>query len=92
MPTPNQHAEQVARDKIDAQLRASGWAAKDKTSFNPNDGEGRVIREYTTDTGPADYVLFVDRKAVAMLSAIRSFIVVIWSAVPSERQRRMSAS
>lgn len=59
MPWIIPHAEQIARDRIDAQLRASGWVVQDKDSFNPNEGEGQAVREYTTDTGPADYVLFL---------------------------------
>ncbi|MCX6846556.1 MAG: DEAD/DEAH box helicase family protein, partial [Verrucomicrobia bacterium] len=64
-----QNPEQIARDAIDAQLRASGWAVQNKNAFNPNEGEGQAVREYTTDSGPADYVLFVDRKAVGVIEA-----------------------
>jgi type I restriction enzyme, R subunit len=65
----NQNPEQKARDRIDAQLRASGWTVQDKNAFNPNEGEGQAVREYTTDSGPADYVLFLDRKAVGVIEA-----------------------
>ncbi|TVP79366.1 MAG: DEAD/DEAH box helicase [Puniceicoccaceae bacterium] len=67
--TENQNPEQVARDAIDAQLRASGWAVQSKDAYDPRAGEGQAVREYTTDVGPADYVLFVDRKAVAVVEA-----------------------
>ncbi len=67
--TPNQNPEQIARDAIDAQLRAAGWAVQSKDSINFRDGEGQAIREYTTDTGPADYVLFVDGHAVGVIEA-----------------------
>ena len=66
---PNQNPEQKARDQIDAQLRASGWAVQEKDSIDFNAGLGQAVREYTTDTGPADYVLFVDRKAVGVIEA-----------------------
>lgn len=69
MSSPNQNPEQKARDQIDAQLRASGWSVQDKGLFNPNAGEGQAVREYTTDSGPADYVLFVDRNAVGVIEA-----------------------
>jgi type I restriction enzyme R subunit len=70
MPTPaNQNPEQKARDQIDTQLRACGWAIQDKNAFNPNEGEGQAVREYTTDSGPADYVLFLDRKPVGVIEA-----------------------
>jgi type I restriction enzyme R subunit len=65
----NQNPEQIARDAIDAQLRASGWAVQNKNAFNPNEGDGQAVREYTTDSGPADYVLFVDRKPVGVIEA-----------------------
>ena len=67
--TPNQNPEQVARDLIDAQLRTAGWTVQDKKAFNFHDGEGQAIREYHTDTGPADYVLFVDGKPVGVVEA-----------------------
>jgi len=34
-----------------------------------NEGQGQAVREYTTDCGPADYVFFVDRKAVGITEA-----------------------
>ncbi len=66
---PNQNPEQIARDAIDAQLKASGWAVQDKTAINFHIGEGQAVREYTTDTGPADYVLFVDGQPVGVIEA-----------------------
>jgi len=65
----NQNPEQKARDQIDAQLRASGWTVQGKDGINFSDGEGQAVREYTTDSGPADYVLFVDRKPVGVIEA-----------------------
>ena len=71
MSVPNQNPEQIARDAIDAQFADAGWAVQDKTAINFNDGEGQAIREYTTDTGPADYVLFVDGQPVGVIEAKR---------------------
>lgn len=65
----NQNPEQIARDQIDAQLRAAGWAVQSKDAINFSEGIGQAVREYTTDTGPADYVLFVDRKPVGVIEA-----------------------
>ncbi len=67
--TPNQNPEQVARDAIDAQLRAAGWAVQSKGTFDFNVHEGQAVREFATDTGPADYVLFVDRQPVGVIEA-----------------------
>ncbi|WP_281297014.1 DEAD/DEAH box helicase family protein [Flavobacterium limnophilum] len=67
----NQNPEQIARDHIDKQLIASGWIIQDKKKFNLAAGLGIAIREYQTDIGPADYVLFVDKKAVGIIEAKR---------------------
>lgn len=67
----NQNAEQIARDKIDEMLKLAGWAIQDISKINFNDGIGQAIREYQTDVGPADYVLFVDKKAVGVIEAKR---------------------
>lgn len=37
--------------------------------FNLGAGLGVAVREYPTDTGPADYVLFVGRNAVGVIEA-----------------------
>lgn len=65
----NQTPEQLARDQIDRQLIAAGWHVQDKKALDFNAGQGIAVREYQTDIGPADYVLFVDRKAVGVIEA-----------------------
>ncbi len=67
--SPNQNPEQIARDAIDAQLRASGWAVQPKDAIDFHVGEGQAVREYSTDTGPADYVLFIGGKPVGVIEA-----------------------
>ena len=67
----NQNPEQIARDNIDKQLLACGWIIQDKKQFNLAAGLGIAIREYQTDVGPADYVLFVDKKPVGIIEAKR---------------------
>jgi type I restriction enzyme, R subunit len=67
----NQNPEQIARDKIDAALEASGWVIQNKQQINLNAAAGIAIREYQTSAGPADYVLFVQKKPVAILEAKR---------------------
>ncbi len=68
---PNQNPEQLARDKIDAALMQCGWVIQNKNQINLNAAIGIAIREYQTNVGPADYVLFVDKKPVAILEAKR---------------------
>lgn len=68
----NQNPEQIARDTIDKQLIASGWIIQDKKKFNLAAGLGIAIKEYVTDVGPADYVLFVDKTPVGIIEAKRA--------------------
>lgn len=65
----NQNPEQIARDHIDKQLLACGWLIQDKSKINLGVGQGVAVREYQTDVGPADYVLFVDKKPVGVIEA-----------------------
>lgn len=67
----NQNPEQIARDNIDKQLVACGWIIQDKKRLNLAAGLGVAVREYTTDVGPADYVLFVNHKPVGVIEAKR---------------------
>ncbi len=67
--TPNQNPEQQARDNIDALLKRAGWVVQSAKKIDFNAGLGQAVREYQTDVGPADYVLFVDKKAVGVIEA-----------------------
>ncbi len=68
---PNQSPEQIARDHIDRQLIACGWIIQSIKQINLNAGIGVVVREYLTDVGPADYVLFVEGKPCGVIEAKR---------------------
>ena len=68
----NQNPEQKARDTIDAMLRAAGWAVQSKNKVDLYAQSGVAVREYQTDIGPADYVLFVDRLPVGIIEAKRA--------------------
>lgn len=68
---PNQNPEQIARDHIDRQLVACGWIIQSIKQINLNAGVGVVVREYLTDVGPADYVLFVEGKPCGVIEAKR---------------------
>jgi len=65
----NQNPEQLARDQIDKMLAEAGWHVQNKNAINFSAGQGIAVREFTTDIGPADYVLFVDQKAVGVIEA-----------------------
>ncbi|MFT4155488.1 DEAD/DEAH box helicase family protein [Parafilimonas sp.] len=68
----NQNPEQLARDEIDRQLLACGWIIQSKSKINLSAGIGVAVREYQTDVGPADYVLFVNKKPVGVIEAKRA--------------------
>ena len=68
-PARNQNAEQIARDQIDAKLAETGWIVQHRDTLNFHAGPGIAVREYQTDVGPADHVLFLDRKAIGVIEA-----------------------
>ncbi|MFC0820494.1 type I restriction endonuclease subunit R [Moraxella marmotae] len=65
----NQNPEQQARDIIDQKLQQAGWIVQKVNDFNPNAGLGIAVKEYPTDSGPVDYLLFVDRQPIAIIEA-----------------------
>ena len=64
--------EQKARIEIDKKLSASGWRLQDMKELNPEAALGVAVREFHTDTGPVDYLLFIDRKPVCIVEAKKS--------------------
>jgi type I restriction enzyme R subunit len=64
--------EQKARIEIDKQLTTSGWLLQERTEFNPAAAPGVAVREFATDSGPVDYLLFVDKKPVGVVEAKKS--------------------
>lgn len=61
--------EEKARVDIDNLLREAGWDIQDKDEFNPNSSLGIAVREYPLETGEADYLLWVDGKAIGVVEA-----------------------
>ena len=61
--------EQKARENIDKQLIQAGWIVQDYKSINPSAGLGIAVREYPTESGSADYILFIDRIPVGVIEA-----------------------
>lgn len=68
--TPALTVEQRARVLIDRQLRAAGWAVQDRGQANL-ELPGVAVREavMATGHGRADYLLYVDRRAVGVIEA-----------------------
>ncbi|HET6594215.1 MAG TPA: DEAD/DEAH box helicase family protein, partial [Anaerolineales bacterium] len=65
MPTP----EELARQNIDKQLIACGWTIQDMSGLNRYASLGVAVREFPVTGGEADYLLFVDGKAVGVVEA-----------------------
>ena len=61
--------EQKARNHIDAMLERVGWQVQSKSKINFGASLGIAVREYLTSVGPADYVLFIDKKPVGVIEA-----------------------
>ncbi|MBN2015624.1 DEAD/DEAH box helicase family protein [Candidatus Dojkabacteria bacterium] len=61
--------EEKARKNIDELLNKAGWIIQDLNQLNLGAGLGVIIREFPLKKGPADYLLFVDRKAVGVIEA-----------------------
>ncbi len=67
----NQNPEQQARDNIDRMLEQAGWVVQEKNTINFNASLGIAVKEYQTEIGPADYVLFVHRRPCGVIEAKR---------------------
>lgn len=61
--------EAETRKQIDAKLKSAGWVIQDKKRINLYASTGVAVREMDTDTGPADYMLFIDGKACGIIEA-----------------------
>lgn len=66
-----QTPEDKAREQIDKLLTASGWVIQDRTSMNLAAAPGVAVREMSLAPGygEADYLLYVDRKALGVVEA-----------------------
>jgi type I restriction enzyme R subunit len=61
--------ELKARQRIDQQLTECGWAVQDYADLNISAGLGVAAREFPLKTGAADYLLYVDGKAIGVVEA-----------------------
>jgi type I restriction enzyme R subunit len=61
--------EEKARQKIDQLLESAGWKIQDLQELNLGASFGIAVREFPLKSGPADYLLFVDREAVGVIEA-----------------------
>ena len=83
--------ETKARQLIDQKLEQAGWVIQDMNQFNLSAGLGVAVREYPTDTGPADYVLFVNRLPCGVIEAKKDNAGENITAVESQTERYAAA-
>jgi type I restriction enzyme R subunit len=68
--------EQATRRRIDQQLRDAGWETDTEEQHyekgtRPQLGKNLAIAEWPTETGPADYALFIGLDVIAVVEAKR---------------------
>ena len=61
--------EEKARQNIDQLLTAAGWVIQDREQMNRGESLGVAVREFPMASGPTDYLLFVNRRAVGVIEA-----------------------
>jgi type I restriction enzyme, R subunit len=71
MVDPHLTPEQQSRVTIDKLLTEAGWIVQNPDAVSLGAGRGIAVREFRTATGPVDYLLYGDRKALGTLEAKR---------------------
>jgi type I restriction enzyme R subunit len=61
--------EAKARVNIDKMLADAGYTLQDMSEFNRNAALGVAVREYHTQSGPVDYLLFVEGQPIGVVEA-----------------------
>lgn len=84
--------EQKARQRIDQKLEQAGWVVQDVKSIDLSAALGIAIREYPTDTGPADYVLFINRQPCGVIEAKKDEAGATLTVVEEQTQRYANAT
>lgn len=85
--------EAETRRLIDQQLRQAGWevdseALKFNQGARPEKNRNRAIAEWPTESGPADYVLFIGLTPVAVIEAKRKHVDVSGALQQAKRYSR----
>jgi len=61
--------EEQARQIIDERLTTAGWAVQTYREMNLSAGPGLAVTEFPGAHGPADYLLYIDGKAIGVVEA-----------------------
>jgi type I restriction enzyme R subunit len=85
--TRQETPEKAARRRIDEALDAAGWKVQDVGGANIHAGRGVAIREFKLNPGHgyADYLLYVDGKAVGVIEAKREGETLVGVEVQTEK-------
>ena len=84
--------EALARESIDRKLAQAGWVVQDMKALNLGAATGVAVREHPTDTGPADYVLFIHRQPVGVIEAKKDSAGENLTATEAQTERYASAN
>ena len=84
--------EATARQAVDQKLGLSGWQLQYLKAVDLGAAQGVAVREHRTDTGPADYVLFVNRNAVGVIEAKQDAVGENFTAVEQQTERYANAN
>ncbi len=87
-PPPDTHTldpEAAARRVIDSQLQAAGWIIQNHKQMNIAAGRFIAVREFPTATGPADYLLYADRKAIGSIEAKKQGVTLLGVETQADR-------
>ena len=86
-------SEDDTREIIDMELRRAGWIVdsgkiRHSKGFRPQKNKNYAIAEWPTETGPADYVLFVGLMPIGVVEAKRKNIDVAGEVDQAKRYSR----
>lgn len=84
--------EAKAREQIDQKLESAGWIIQDMKQVNLGAGVGVAVREYPTDSGPADYTLFINRVACGVIEAKKDSVGENLTVVEAQTARYAAAN
>ena len=61
--------EEKARIEIDKQLIEVGYVVQDFKELDLTAAKGVIVREYPTNTGEVDYLIFINQQPVGIIEA-----------------------
>jgi len=83
--------EDKARQNIDKMLTDAGFVLQDMREFNRTSALGVAVREYPTNSGPVDYLLFIGGKPVGVVEAKAESKGFSLSCVAEQSQRYITS-